>query len=65
MPISGPIIQAQAKMSQNLHREEQEFGSTTGWLKRFKGRHGISQVTIRGEQQSADLDVADSYPAEL
>ena len=54
MPISGPIIQAQAKkMNQSLHGEEQGFGATTGWLKRFKGRHGISQVTIRGKQRSA------------
>ena len=45
--------------------EGNEFGVTTGWVKRFKGRHCISQVTIRGEQQLADLDAAESYPVEL
>ena len=65
-PISGPVIQAQAKtLNEDLRGEGSDFGVTTSWLKRFKGRHGISQVTIRGEQRSADLDAAESYPVEL
>ena len=56
-PISGPVTQAQAKkLNEDLQGEGSDFGATTGWLKGFKGRHGISQVPIRGEQRSADLD---------
>lgn len=65
-PISGPVIQAQAlKMHKQLHGDEEIFGATTGWLQRFKGRHRISQVTIRGEQRSADDEAAASYPQKL
>ena len=61
-PISGPVIQAQAKkLNEGLRGEGSDFGSRTGWLKRFKGRHGISQVTIRGEQRSADLGALRTY----
>ena len=66
MPISGPVIQAQAlKMHKQLHSDEENFGATTGWLKRFKWCHGLSQVTILGEQQSADDEAAALYTQKL
>ena len=47
-PISGPVIQAQAKkLNEDLRGEGSDFGATTGWLKGFKGRHGIFHVTIQ------------------
>ncbi|XP_053373996.1 jerky protein homolog-like [Mercenaria mercenaria] len=66
MPISGPVIQAQAKkIHQELRGSEVDFEASNGWLSRFKNRHAISQVTIRGEQRSADEAAAGAYPAEL
>ena len=65
-PLSGPVIQAQAlKMHKELRGDEENFRANAGWLQRFKERHAISQVDIRGEQRSADEEVAASYPAKL
>jgi len=66
MPISGPNIQHQAlKFNKMLHPENNSFEGSTGWLRNFKHRHGIKQVTIRGEERSADTEAAEAYPEEL
>ncbi|XP_060577429.1 jerky protein homolog-like [Ruditapes philippinarum] len=66
MPVSGPVIRAQAKkMNQELNGDDSQFEASNGWLSRFKHRHSISQVTIRGEQRSADESAAAAYPEEL
>ena len=65
-PISGPNIQHQAqKYHSMLHPTDDSFKSSAGWLRNFKVRHGIQQVTIRGEQCSADEEAAQAYPEEL
>ena len=66
MPISGPVIQTQAKkFHRDIHGEDSTFFASGGWLNRFKQRHGIKQVSIRGEQRSADEEAAESYPGVL
>ncbi len=66
VPLSGPVIQGQAmKFNKMLNPDDEAFTGSNGWLRGFKERHGISQVTIRGEQRSADDAAADAYPAKL
>lgn len=35
-----------------------DFNATTGWLMRFKSRHGIRKLDIQGEKLSIDTEVA-------
>jgi hypothetical protein len=43
IPLSGPFIQAKAlKLAADLGHSE--FKATTGWLQKFKERHGIVNV---------------------
>ncbi|XP_051778577.1 jerky protein homolog-like [Erpetoichthys calabaricus] len=64
IPISGPVIQAQAE---KLYKEifgpdaDPEFTVSSGWLKRWKQRHGISQVKINDEIKSADTVTAEEF----
>lgn len=65
VPLTGPMIIAQAK------RYHQEMGLntpceyTTGWLDKFKKRHGIRQIRIYGEKISADYEAADLFVDDL
>lgn len=57
VPISGPMC---AKQAQKFHEQlkiKGTFSASSGWLYRFKKRHGIRQLAIQGEKLSAD-DVA-------
>uniref|UniRef100_A0A452ILK5 HTH CENPB-type domain-containing protein n=1 Tax=Gopherus agassizii TaxID=38772 RepID=A0A452ILK5_9SAUR len=66
VPISGPILKAQAKKFDHLiNQNESKFKTSNGWQDRFKKRHSISQVLGSGEIHSADKEAADSYPIEL
>lgn len=66
VPISGPIICAQAeKFDRQLHGIESSFKASSGWLWRFKLRHGIGQIAISGEIRSADDKAASAFPLQL
>ncbi|XP_053886759.1 tigger transposable element derived 5-like [Malaclemys terrapin pileata] len=66
VPISGPILKAQAeKFDRLINGNESKFKASNGWLDRFKRRHTISQVLVSGEIRSADKEAANSYPTEL
>jgi len=44
MPISGPLLEEKAKhfsMQLNTEVGDREFKPSTGWLEKFKTRHGI------------------------
>ena len=57
VPISGAIVQAEAeKFDKQLNGDECNFKASTGWLERFKKRHGISQVSVASEIRSADSE---------
>ena len=61
LPISGPLVQAQAQgLSDSIHGEG-AFHASRGWLHRWKKRHGIHQVKISGEIRSADLEAAEAF----
>lgn len=65
VPLTGPMIIAQAK------RYHEELNLTTpceytfGWLDKFKKRHGIRQIRIHGEKLSADHDSAEVFIDEI
>jgi len=55
-PISGPLLQEKAKhffTQLNTETADREFKASTGWLEKFKTRHGIRNVSIQGEKLSA------------
>ncbi|XP_046386326.1 jerky protein homolog-like [Ischnura elegans] len=65
VPISGGIIMEKAKY---FHKELQITSPceyTTGWLQKFKQRHGIRYLKVTGEKLSADHDAAEDYVNEL
>ncbi|CAM5126520.1 unnamed protein product [Eretmochelys imbricata] len=50
VPISGPILKAQAeKFDRLINGNESKFKESNGWLDRFKKRHTINQVLVPGE----------------
>lgn len=60
-PVSGPIISAKAKIFFDLLGLEGNFDATSGWLHRFKKRHGIREIGVHGEKLSSDQQAADDF----
>ncbi|XP_068094973.1 jerky protein homolog [Hyperolius riggenbachi] len=59
--VSGPMLQEKAK---ELHARlglEGQCNFSTGWLSRFKIRHGIRKPDLSGEQKTADIRAAPSF----
>ncbi|GBN09235.1 hypothetical protein AVEN_104690-1 [Araneus ventricosus] len=42
-----------------------EFQASSGWLEKFKNRHGICQLSIVGEKLSSDIEAGNSFIVEL
>lgn len=57
VPISGPMCARQAEIFHKQLKIEGNFSASSGWLYRFKKRHGIRELAVQGEKLSAD-DVA-------
>lgn len=53
-PVSGPILKAKAEELGRLLNSNEDFVCSTGWLERFKARHGIVSGKVSGE--AADVD---------
>lgn len=60
-PINGPIICEKALIMNKLLNGDDAFKATTGWLQRFKSRHGIRELDIQGEKLSADVPAAERF----
>ena len=63
-PISGPLLQEKAKhFSTQLNTEtvDREFKASTGWLEKFKTRHGIRNLSIQGEKLSAAEETVEPF----
>jgi hypothetical protein len=66
VPLSSPIISAQAeKIDRQITGDSSEFKTIASWPWRVCMCHGISQVSISGEMQSANHTAASSYPSQL
>ena len=59
-PISGPVVCAKAtNLDKQLNGEDSTFKASSGWLMRWKKRHGIGSNAISGEIKSADNEASD------
>lgn len=60
-PINGPICAAKAKEFFNSLGLEGPFEASSGWLTRFKQRHGIRELDIQGEKLSGNIAAAEEF----
>ena len=70
IPVSGtPISVAKAKQMHPLiypdDSDEDSFKGGTGWLKRFKHRHGIRGLSVQGESMSAATESVNGFTKRL
>uniref|UniRef100_UPI00358E07B1 jerky protein homolog-like n=1 Tax=Myxine glutinosa TaxID=7769 RepID=UPI00358E07B1 len=66
IPISGPMVMEKAiALSKEMHGEDRKFTGSTGWLYRWKNRHGIRALKISGEDKSCDDAAAAEFIPEL
>lgn len=66
IPLSGPIIQQKAlDFNKKIQSCDPSFKASTGWLDKFKNRHGIRQLSIEGEKLSANSAVVSEYVSKL
>ena len=67
VPISGPILitSKALELNQRLNPSDQAFKASSGWLSRFKSRHGIRQLSIQREKMSADTDCVSDFKKTL
>ncbi|KAF8777273.1 Jerky protein homolog-like like protein [Argiope bruennichi] len=60
-PVNGPIIAAKAKTFFELLGLKGNFDASSGWLTRFKQRHGIREIGLHGEKLSGDQQATDDF----
>ncbi|KAJ8961705.1 hypothetical protein NQ318_021305 [Aromia moschata] len=60
-PVTGPVLQAKAKQFHASLNVDSNFSASNGWLARFKKRHGIRCLNIKGEKLSANEDDANAF----
>ncbi|XP_071036632.1 tigger transposable element-derived protein 2-like [Parasteatoda tepidariorum] len=59
VPLTGPMLMAQAKIFHEVMGIQEECSYSTGWLKTFKKRHGMRQLSICGDRAEADTEAAE------
>ena len=68
-PISGPLLMGKALQLYPLiypdNPDPSSFKAGTGWLKRFKDRHGVRALSVQGESQSAATASVDPFKENL
>lgn len=61
VPISGPILQEKALSLNKKLGGDPSFTASSGWLTRWKERHGIRQLTVTGEILSGDVVGSENF----
>lgn len=62
IPLSGPLVSEKALVFNQKFNGDPEFKASSGWLERFKNRHGIRELNIQGEKLSAiSIESIDAY----
>lgn len=61
IPLTGSMITAQARIFHAEMKIESPCEYSSGWLEKFKKRHGIRQLRICGEKEGADTEAADFF----
>ena len=68
-PISGPLLMCKARQLYPLVYPDDTnldtFKAGTGWLKRFKDRHGIRALSVHGESLSAAAESIEPFKESL
>jgi hypothetical protein len=64
-PINGLICAEKAKFFFEALGLEGNFDASSGWLTRFKQRHGIRELQIQGESLSGDTAAAEQFHNEF
>lgn len=59
--VSGPICAKQAQFFFTALGLEGDFNASSGWLTRFKQRHGIREIAVQGEKLSGDNKAASEF----
>ncbi|XP_053957785.1 tigger transposable element-derived protein 4-like [Anastrepha ludens] len=60
LPLSGPLLKQKAKdFAEALGHHE--FEASTGWLDKFKSRHGVIQKTLCGESADTNIENRDEW----
>jgi hypothetical protein len=62
--VSGAICAAQAKYFFDELKLQGDFNASSGWMARFKQKHGTRQITVQGKKMSCDEPAADEYENE-
>jgi len=65
IPVSGPMCTHKAKLFHEALGLEGNFSASSGWLTRFKQRHGIRELPVQVEQLSACVAAADAFRLEF
>ena len=60
-PISGPLIREKAKTFNTELGGPATFLASDGWLSKFKKRHGMRALKMKGEKLSSDKDAAKEF----
>ena len=67
-PINGPLLMSKALQMYPLVYPDSDpstFKAGTGWLKRFRDRHGIRALSVQGESFSAATDTVNPFKEKL
>ncbi|XP_054008992.1 jerky protein homolog-like [Hylaeus anthracinus] len=65
VPISGPILCEKALEFNKKLEGNPNFKASSGWLEKFKSRHGIRELNVLGEKLSTSNVAAESLTADL
>ncbi|XP_023221936.1 jerky protein homolog-like [Centruroides sculpturatus] len=59
--ISGPLLYEKAIFFDRRLNGDPTFEASSGWLEKFKGRHGIKELEVHGEKLSPDIPSANTF----
>ncbi|GBL86281.1 Jerky [Araneus ventricosus] len=65
VPLSGPLLMEQAKIFDRSMNLTADTSYKTGWLTKFKIRHGMRQLKICGDRESADAEASEDFANEF
>ncbi|XP_045411434.1 uncharacterized protein LOC123641040 [Lemur catta] len=65
LPLNGMLIMKQAKIYHNELKIEGNCEYSTGWLQKFKKRHGIKFLKICGDKASTDCKATEKFMNEF
>ncbi|KFM69482.1 Jerky protein-like protein, partial [Stegodyphus mimosarum] len=61
VPLTSPMLMVQAKIFLEEMNLKTKCTYSTGWLTKFKNRHGVRQLKISGQRASAAELFADEF----